>query len=214
MWRCKRTAAEAVRQPHHSLKHRSRHRTSRSSQVVTTAHLQQVLFKPARGSSCHGRSSRASAGVVVVASLRFQPLFAFVSALACAKSPWLSVLSSSCRLVFICHFPSKGRVFLSSCPDVMLVFFSLFPSHKVVTMWASLLHGLPLSWRPGLRWLEVMHFHSVASFLFLGHCRSSRWLSETACYHGNHTPPQHCQGDHKLKLCRTVTIATTELILP
>lgn len=30
---------------------------------------------------------------------------------------------------------------------------------------------------------------------FLGHCHSSRRLSERACYHGNHTPPRCCQGN-------------------
>lgn len=168
-----------------------------------------MLFKPARGSSCHSRFSRA--GVVVVASLHFSPSLPLFQL---SRVP--NRRNCRCRtlFIFICHFPAKVRVFIFlSWYDVGVFQFVSFSQgcHNV---------GIGVAWPAVVMetWLfQIIPFASIRSDAFsfsdiLISCRSSRWLSETACYRGNHTPPQHCQGDHKLKLCSTVTIATTELI--
>lgn len=52
--------------------------------------------------------------------------------------------------VFYLTFSTQSCVFLCSCPEMMLPSFILFPSHEAVTLWDSVLHGLLLSWRPGV----------------------------------------------------------------
>lgn len=67
----------------------------------------------------------------------------------CSSSCLCQIATTAADLYLFVIFRPKVVSLFSSCPGTMLVFFSLVPSPGVVTVWASVLHGLPLPWRPG-----------------------------------------------------------------
>lgn len=151
-----------------------------------------MLFSPTHGSSGHSQSSRASAGVVVVvASLRFSPSLPLLQLLRVPNRHGRRCSAAVADLyLFVIFHPEvvllSSMLIWSQCFSVCFLLTRLSQCGRQCYM-ACCCHG-DLTWLL-LHWLEVMHFHSVASFSFLGHCYSSCCFFEAACYHGNHTPP-------------------------
>lgn len=103
------------------------------------------FFPPQPVQSCQRWCCRCRRRLAALA-----PVFAFLSALAFGQIAMATGVRQQLRTWIYLSLSVQGRVPVSPCPDTTLTFFSLFAPGKDVTVWASVLHGLPLPWRPDM----------------------------------------------------------------